>query len=134
MNIVITEWALDSYLELKGMGAFSEEEYRHIIRQDVLLLKDGLPLKNPKFRNNKFWGPAQDIRGKEIPCGFKMKWHNMGNGKNEIRLSIAIIEESAYLCHAYLKTSDTQDKRFSSRLKNRIADIHANIFVVRGRL
>lgn len=134
MKIVITEWALDSYLEMKGAGAFSDEEYRAIIRPDILLLKEGFPLKSPKFRNNKFWGPAQDIGGNEIPCGYKMKWHNMGNGKNEMRLTIAIVSEVAYLCHAYLKTSETQDKRFSARLKNRIADIQADIFVVRGYL
>lgn len=134
VDIIITEWALASYVELKGMGAFSLEEYKTTLRPDILLLKDGLPLKSPKFRNSKFWGPAQDINGVEIPCGYKMKWHNMGNGKNEIRLTIALLEERAFLCHAYVKTSDTQDKRFSSRLKNRIADIRVGSFAIRGRL
>lgn len=91
-------------------------------------------MKSPKFRNSKFWGPAQDIGGSEISCGYKMKWHNISNGKNEMRLTVAIVSEVAYLCHAYLKTSETQDKRFSARLKNRIADIQADIFVVRGYL
>ena len=134
MEVVITEWALDSYLELKHLGAFSMAEYRDVIRPDVELLKQGLPLRHAKFRNKHFWGPAQDVNGVEIPCGFKMKWHNIGNGKNQIRLTVAIVDGKAYLCHAYLKTSDSQDKRYSARLKNRIADIRHGHFVTRGKL
>lgn len=132
--MVITEWALDSYLELKHLGAFSMVEYRNVIRPDVELLKEGLPLRHPKFRQRNFWGPAQDVNGVEIPSGFKMKWHNLGNGKNQMRLTVAVVDSKAYLCHAYLKTSDSQDKRYSARLKNRIADIRHGQFVTRGRL
>ena len=39
MKIVITAWALDSYLDLKHSGVFSSEEYKTKIRPDVLLLK-----------------------------------------------------------------------------------------------
>jgi hypothetical protein len=134
VEVVITEWALDSYLDLKHQGAFSLEQFNAVIRPDVELLKEGLPLRHPKFRNSHFWGPAQDINGLEIPCGFKMKWHNLGNGRNQIRLTVCIIEEKAYLCHAYIKTSDSQDKRYSARLKNRIADIRHRHFVLRGYL
>lgn len=134
MEVVITEWGLDAYLDLKHKGAFTTDEYRDVIRPDVELLKQGLPLRHPKFRNNHFWGPAQDVDGVEIPCGFKMKWRNLGNGKSQLRLTVAIIEGRAYLCHAYVKTSATQDKRHSARLKNRIEDIRRGHFVIRGYL
>jgi hypothetical protein len=38
MEIIITKWALNSYLELRGKNTFTDEEYRKIIRPDVLLL------------------------------------------------------------------------------------------------
>lgn len=132
VEVVITEWALDTYLQLKQQGSFSVDDYRNTIRPDVELLKEGLPLQHPKFRQSNFWGPAQDLSGCEIPCGYKMKWHNVGNGKVQLRLTIAIIDGTAYLCHAYAKTSDSQDKRFSARLKNRIEDIRHGYFVTRG--
>ncbi len=134
MEVIITGWALDSYLDLKHRGAFSSREFNESIRPSVELLEKGLPLNNPKFRNSTFWGPAQDINGMEIPCGYKMKWHNLGNGRNQLRLTVAIISERAYLCHAYVKTSDSQDKRFSARLKNRIEDIRQGAFITRGQL
>ncbi len=134
MEVVITEWGLDSYLDLKHQGTFTVTEYQKFIRPDVELLKEGLPFRHPKFRNSHFWGPAQDINGVEIPCGYKMKWHNLGNGKNQLRLTVCTVNDKAYLCHAYIKTSDSQDKRFSARLKNRIEDIRHGNFVIRGYL
>lgn len=40
MKIVITQWALDSYLELVRHRVFSRQEYLTIIRPDVKLLKN----------------------------------------------------------------------------------------------
>lgn len=48
MEIVITEWALQSYLDLNGI--FTDKEYREILRPDAEL----------KFKNGKFWGQRQD--------------------------------------------------------------------------
>jgi hypothetical protein len=45
MEIVITEWALESYLDLKEV--FTKEEYLETLRPDVELLRD-FP-NNPKF-------------------------------------------------------------------------------------
>jgi hypothetical protein len=134
VDVVITEWALDAYLDLKHQGAFSVNQFNETIRPDVNLLKQGLPFNHAKFRNSNFWWPAQDINGIEIPYDYKMKWHNMGNGRNQLRLTIAVMNECAYLCYGYLKTSDSQDKRFSARLKNRIEDIRQGAFVIRGQL
>lgn len=52
VDIVITAWALDSYLELKHKNQFSEDDYKKTIRPDVMLLKS-FPA-SPKFANNKF--------------------------------------------------------------------------------
>ena len=65
MEIIITEWALDSYLDLKGKQAFSDVEYRKSMRPDVLLLKN-YPA-DPKFGQNKFWSEAQDSAKLRIP-------------------------------------------------------------------
>jgi hypothetical protein len=35
LDIVITEWALQSYLDLKAQGAFTTAEYKQQIRPDV---------------------------------------------------------------------------------------------------
>lgn len=40
MEVVITEWALNSYLELVSDGAFSTDQYKATIRPDVERLKD----------------------------------------------------------------------------------------------
>ena len=53
MEIVITRWALDAYLDLKNENAFSGSEFNEKIKPDVLLTKE-YP-EHPKFKNNKFW-------------------------------------------------------------------------------
>ena len=42
-NVIITEWALDSYLNLKHAQVFTDHEYWNVLRPDVELLKDGIP-------------------------------------------------------------------------------------------
>jgi hypothetical protein len=56
MDIIITQWALDSYLDLMHSGAFSATDYRATIRPNVLLLK--VYPNHPKFSNGKFWSIA----------------------------------------------------------------------------
>ena len=96
------------------------EQFNETIRPDVELLKQGLPLSNPKFRSSSFWGPAQDLNGIEIPNGYKMKWHNMGNGRNQLRLTVAIMNERAYLCHAYLKQAIRKTNALVQGLKTKL--------------
>lgn len=55
MRIVITEWALASYHDLSRH--FTREEYRLILRKDILRLHDYG--NDRSFHNPKFWGPAQ---------------------------------------------------------------------------
>lgn len=113
MEIILTAWALDSYLELKHKGVFDKAEYEQKIRPDVLLL-ERFP-NDSKFKNNKFWSPATDRSG-QIADGFKMKWHNVGNGRVQLRLPVGILGE-AYLCAAYVKVGSAQEKRMIAKFK-----------------
>ena len=134
MDIVITEWALNSYLNLKHENAFSDQEYKTALRPDVELLKLGWPPTHAKFSNPTFWGPATGLGGLVIKHGFKMKWHNVGNGKTQLRLAIAILNSKIYLCQGYVKANDQKDKREMALLKNRINDIANGTFNYRGLL
>lgn len=131
MEIVITEWALDSYLDLKGRTAFTDAEYWQEIRPDVLRLKT-YPT-DPKFTQSKFWSPAQDGSGNLIKDGFKMKWHQVGNGKIQMRLPVAMLSE-ALLCEAYVKENAKQEKRRLARFKVHMQLIRMGRYTERGRL
>ena len=120
MEIKITDWALQSYLELNDI--FSEKEYREIIRPDTELLYEYL--RHPKFGNDKFWGPCKDKSGKIIHQGYKMKWHNIGSGKVQLRLLIVIADKTAYICNAYVKDNESTDFRKMSKLKIKIQQIN----------
>jgi heat shock protein HspQ len=132
MEIVITQWALDSYLDLKGRKVFSDEEFKNFIRPDVLRLRD-LAI-DPKFANNKFWSQAQDLSGRKIQNGFKMKWHQIGSGRIQLRLTVAIIDGIAYLCEAYVKHTTNDDKRRQAKFKVYIELIRRGHYTVRGKL
>lgn len=132
MNIIITQWALDSYLDLMSQRVFSRKEYLTVIRPDVMLLKS-YP-NDTKFNNGKFWSPANDMNGKIISDGYKMKWHQMGNGKVQMRLTVGMIGSDAYLCEAYVKTDDKTDKRKLAKFKVYLELIRQGRFLVRGKL
>ena len=103
MDIIITQWALDSYLELKSKRVFDEKTYKETIRPDVLLLSE-FP-NNPKFEQGKFWSIAQDKSGRAIANGYKMKWHQMGNALVQLRLTVGIFNDECFLCEAYVKSN-----------------------------
>lgn len=134
MDVVITEWSLNSYLLLKHAKTFSENEYDTILRPDAELLKLGWPSKEPKFSNSKFWGAATGLGGISIQHGYKMKWHNIGNGKVQLRLAVVLFHGKAFLCQAYVKANDSVDKRQMAILKNRINDISNGTYSFRGLL
>lgn len=130
MEVVITEWALQSYLDLNHV--FTPEEYQKKLRPDAELLAS-YP-KDPKFDNDKFWGPCKDKSGKVIPQGHKMKWHNIGHGRVQLRLLVVIACNSAYLCNAYVKDNENTDFREMAKLKIKIQLINEGKFISRGRL
>jgi hypothetical protein len=86
----------------QGQGAFTTAEYKQHIRPDVELLKAGWPPVDPKFLSSKFWGAAVGRQG-AVSSGFKMKWHNMGNGCVQIRLCVTCFQGRVFLCQAYVK-------------------------------
>lgn len=130
MEIVITEWALQSYLELKGV--FTDKEYQEILRPDAELLR--IYPRHPKFENDKFWGPCKDKSSKIIRHGYKMKWHNIGTGGVQLRLLIVILVGTAYICNAYVKDNENTDFREMTKLKTKIHLINEGKFTFRGRL
>jgi hypothetical protein len=133
LDIVITEWALQSYLDLKQNGAFTTQEYKQQLRPDVLLLKAAWPPTDVKFAASKFWGPAA-VGNKTVPKGFKMKWHNMGNGKVQIRLCVTWFKGRIFLCQAYEKDSKATDQREIAKFLGRVQMIHQNRHIERGVL
>ena len=131
MEVINTHWAVESCLKLVRAGVFSKKEHDEILHPDILLLKN-FP-RHEKFANSKFWGLAS-IRGKIIKHGFKMKWHNMGNGKIQLRLAVAIINHKAILCQWYVKGDDKTEQRELNKFKIKIQKIIENEYEVRGML
>ncbi len=132
MTIVTTEWALQAYTDLYGRGVFTDAEYWSRLRPDVERLK--VFPNDPEFANSNFWGPARDLSKKNVPDGYKMKWHNIGPGKNQLRLAVALINGNAYLCQAYVKNNAWVDPTNAAILKNHINDIYAGNAQIRGVL
>ncbi len=131
MDVVITAWALNSYLVLKHQNAFTDQEYKNVIRPDVLLLKNYQ--NEAKFKNSKFWSQATDRSGNRIPDGFKMKWHNLGNGKVQLRLPVGLFSE-ALLCEAYIKGNAKLEQRKIARFKTHLELIRRGQYTECGRL
>ena len=142
MEVIITEWALQSYLDLKAKGIFTEHDYRETLRPDAELLKtdDPFDANHPRFSNAKFWGPATN-KGQIIKYGYKMKWHNFGPGRNQLRLCIVIVtteldeitEQRAFLCTGYVKDTN-KEKREMARLKIKTQKILDGTYSYRGRI
>jgi hypothetical protein len=130
VEIVITEWAFQSYIDLVP-GVITSGDYWNTIRPDVELLRS-YP-SEAKFSLSTFWGPAT-VNGQSIPDGFKMKWHNIGPGRLQLRLAVATVNGVAYLCEAYSKTSPRQDTRMMARFESHIDFIRQGNFNYRGRL
>lgn len=131
MDIVITAWALDSYLELKHGHVFTDAEYWETIRPDVLRL--GTYPTDAKFANAKFWSVAADPSSGTLANGYKMKWHQMGPGLVQLRLPVAMLGK-AYLCAAYAKGGDKEERRRLAKFKTHIALIRQGTYTERGIL
>lgn len=142
MEVIITEWGLQSYIKLKGQGVFSDADYNGTLRPDAELLKTENPFdpSHPRFSNSKFWGPAK-YKGNITKFGYKMKWHNFGVGNNQLRLCVVILEseieeikcQRAFLCNSYIK-DDKTEKREMAKLKIKIQKVADGTFTYRGSL
>lgn len=128
MNILITQWALDSYLDLKHKRAFTEHDFKTKLKPDVRLLKQ-YPL-HPKFSKGKFWSPVT-INSTSIRHGFKMKWHQIGSGRIQLRLPVAILGK-ALLCEGYVKFNNKVEKRKLAKFKVHLQLIQQGRYTIRG--
>ena len=63
-----------------------------------------------------------------------MKWHKMGNGKEQLRLFVALIDKDFYLCQAYCKGNEKFEKRELKKFKTRIEFIMQETFIQSGVL
>jgi hypothetical protein len=132
-DIIITEWALDSYLTLKHQSVFSDQDYWETLRPDVELLRDGLPSPHAKFNSHTFWGPAKQGSG-ILHGGYKMKWHNLGTGQVQLRLPVAVETNRTLLCEAYVKANVATEARKIARFKTHMNLISQGRFTYRGKL
>jgi hypothetical protein len=132
-RVIITDWALDSYLAHKHAQTFTDQEYWTVIRPDVERLRGGIPSPDPKFTNSGFWGPAK-VGNVVLPHGYKMKWHNIGPGQVQLRLPVMIGSAQAFLCEAYVKANAAVDKRKMARFKTHMNLIALGRYVYRGDL
>lgn len=132
-DVVITEWALDSYLNLKHRQVFTDADYWNTLRPDVELLKTGIPSSEPKFQNSGFWGPAKQGSA-VLPGGYKMKWHNLGPGQVQLRLPVMAGQRTAFLGEAYVKASAAVDQRKIARFKTHMNLISQGRYAYRGKL
>jgi hypothetical protein len=131
--VIITEWALDSYLNLRHANVFTPHDYRSILRPDVELLKDGIPSPHARFSNPKFWGPAKQ-GNVVLHDGYKMKWHQLGAGQVQLRLPVMSFTRSAFLCEAYVKANSATDQRKMARFKTHMNLIFQGRYIYRGAL
>lgn len=131
MEIVITREALDSYLDLLHRGYISRAIYEDTLRPDIHLLHD-YP-RPTEFDRDKFWSPAKGRRGR-IRGGHKMKWHNVGAGRVQLRLPVAILADTAHLSKAYMKDSRKKELRELARFDVHIARVRQGKHIEEGRL
>jgi hypothetical protein len=128
----LTDWAVQSYLDMKHRQVFTDQEYWSMIRPDVERLKGVWPSADPKFQNSNFWGPATS-RGQVLSNGFKMKWHNVGSGRVQLRLCVVIAGQEAFLCQAYEKDAKTEARQMAV-LRGRIPDVLARQVTTHGQI
>jgi hypothetical protein len=132
-DVVITDWALSSYLDLKHRQVFTDKDYWRVLRPDVELLRTGIPSTDPKFSSSKFWGPAKQGNA-VLPGGYKMKWHQLGPGQIQLRLPVMAGSQMAFLCEAYVKANAATEQRRMARFKTHMNLISLGRYVYRGKL
>jgi hypothetical protein len=132
-DVIITEWALDSYLNLKHTQTFTDQDYWQTLRPDVERLKTGIPSPDPKFQSSAFWGPAKQ-GSVVLSNGYKMKWRNLGPGQVQLRLPVMAGHKEAFLCEAYVKSGPKVDQRKMARFKTHMNLISQGRYTYRGSL
>ncbi len=122
MVVKITDWGLQSYLKIIHKNLMPRDEYRQVIRPDVERFR--LFPADPMFSNSRRWGPAK-VGSHHVADGFKMKWHNLTH-MDQLRLCVAVIGATAYICQAYNKTSPALDRRQCLKFEANIKALKAH--------
>ena len=73
MEIINTEWGLNSYLELKSKRVFTDSEYREVLKPDVMFTK----FQIMKSLTKANFGRQRRSQRKDNSECYKMKWHQM---------------------------------------------------------
>ena len=89
---------------------------------------------DPKFSNSSFFHPASFNNGAKIPDGYKMKWGKIGPGKIELRVMVAIVNGTAYVCEGYVKSSPLFEQRMLFRFQSHIGNIQKGNVKILGDL
>lgn len=130
--MVITYWALGSYLDLKHRQVLTDQDYWGTL-PDVELLRTGIPSLHPKFANSKFWGPAKQGT-LSLSYGYKIKRHQLGPGQIQLRLPVMGVAKTAFLCEAYVKHDAKTEQRKMARFKTHMNLVSMGRYTYRGKL
>lgn len=63
-----------------------------------------------------------------------MKWHQIGNGRVQLRLTVGSLDNNYFLCEAYVKKDDKVDKRKLAKFKGYLELIWQGRYTIRGKL
>lgn len=74
------------------------------------------------------------MNGKIILDGYKMKWHNVGDGCVQLRLAVGLIGGDFFLCESYVKKDDKVDRRKLAKFKSHLELIRQGRYTIRGKL
>ena len=69
-----------------------------------------------------------------IANGYKIKWHQMGTGLVQLRLTIGIFEDECFLCEAYVKSNANMEYRKLENFRHYLKSIRDKQYLKRGRL
>lgn len=131
MDVVITEWALQTYLDLKHKRVFDDAYYTSDIRPNAEKLK---LYPGDVFFQGQGWGPATDPNnGNNIQHGWKLKWKHVGSGRVQLRVCTVILNGKSYLCNGFVRNDKTNPIEMA-RLKIHISKISAGQYKSRGLL
>lgn len=89
---------------------------------------------DPTFGQGKFWSAAQGTGPQNMGHAYKMKWHQIGNGKVQLRLTVAIFDRQCFLCEAYVKKNEKQDIRQLKRFRVHLQLIREDSYNICGVL
>src|SRR5574337_479790 len=130
MGVVITQWALDSFLNIQLSQPMQGIDCWAFIMPDVLLLKH-YP-SNPKFDDQQFWSNATYNR-EHIMDGHEMKWTQIHNHDIQLKL-LVVIFDGVYIDSASVGHDQKFEKRRLAVFKTHVQLIRQGRYIECGVL